>query len=466
MGRASKNKKRHSPCADRISTLPDDIRKHILTKLPLRDAAKASVLSTKWRHLWAKMPSLVFDETFLPINTRKASQLMSKLCTVLLLHHGPLRELTLSQLPAPRSHPNLVESILMFLEKEGTVDSLTVTLGQQQHGTTTTTEGEEDRYLLPKRLFSTFFSSRLKTLRLSCCDVVWSSPCFEGFGVLHVLELRNVVFVKEESSSSSAWRFRCPLLSSLTLVDCGGKVFEEPDFVIEATKLGRFELDGKFSSLHLKDTPVLRTAILRKQFFSDGDEKEVEEDPSKLWDGLAAVESLYASGDLYRYLAGGNKETISLGRQLEMLTQLTLDGVCLSRRSDVWSALCLITKSPNLRRLSISMELKRRLIHDSIKSAQLGRLLNGEPKVHPLKTAEVKSFHGTKHEMVFVRWLLSSSPALETMEIELSSAGLSADDKESILAELNEFGRPSATTKVVIKQRHSSLTKNWGFRTL
>ncbi|CAI0544130.1 unnamed protein product [Linum tenue] len=567
--------------ADEISRLPDNIREQILMYLPLREAAKASILSSSWRNMWTRLPKLVFNKSFCQTNVEakgqdqiaEMSKLMLKLCTVLLLHRGPLQELSLS-LPILRSFPDRIDQVLMFLQEKCSINSLTITVGSQYLKRGLPTMNNYEVYKLPSRLFS---FSQLKILHLSCCQLTSSRFSFECFNVLTVLKLRNVIF----KHSYSTWSIRCPLLSALTLVDCGRlseephivieapqlgrfhfegkfsslqlnntpflktaylhkwnpspvdlkvdpskllqlwgglaavellsvsgylyqylrlrrgnnqaidpcplrmmqkisdtssavmrrdyggaldvgklrtmlqdgngplncelgglksvevrrlngtshetafvgwlvnsspsldsmeiqlalewsaqrkctqkrcfeeegqyakvvscKVFEEPDFVIEATKLGRFELDGKFSSLHLKDTPVLRTAILRKQFFSDGDEKE-EEDPSKLWDGLAAVESLYASGDLYRYLAGGNKETISLGRQLEMLTQLTLDGVCLSRRSDVWSALCLITKSPNLRRLSISMELNRRLIHDSIKSAQLGRLLNGEPK--------------------------------------------------------------------------------------
>ncbi|KAG2576716.1 hypothetical protein PVAP13_6NG057000 [Panicum virgatum] len=45
---------------DRISGLPDELRRHILS-LPARDAVRTSVLSPKWRHLWASVRRLNVD---------------------------------------------------------------------------------------------------------------------------------------------------------------------------------------------------------------------------------------------------------------------------------------------------------------------------------------------------------------------------------------------------------------------
>ncbi|KAH7860461.1 hypothetical protein Vadar_013701 [Vaccinium darrowii] len=43
---------------DRISNLPDSILSHILSKLPTRNALATTVLSTKWKHLFASIPNL------------------------------------------------------------------------------------------------------------------------------------------------------------------------------------------------------------------------------------------------------------------------------------------------------------------------------------------------------------------------------------------------------------------------
>jgi hypothetical protein len=47
---------------DRITNLPDDILHHILSFLPVQSVAKTSVLSTRWKYLWATLPCLDFSE--------------------------------------------------------------------------------------------------------------------------------------------------------------------------------------------------------------------------------------------------------------------------------------------------------------------------------------------------------------------------------------------------------------------
>ncbi|KAK8538459.1 hypothetical protein V6N13_134138 [Hibiscus sabdariffa] len=46
---------------DRISKLPDSILSRVLSLLPIKDAVSTSILSTRWRHLYAYLPSLDVD---------------------------------------------------------------------------------------------------------------------------------------------------------------------------------------------------------------------------------------------------------------------------------------------------------------------------------------------------------------------------------------------------------------------
>ncbi|CAL1396184.1 unnamed protein product [Linum trigynum] len=99
--------------------------------------------------------------------------------TVLLLHRGPLQELSLS-LPILRSFPAEIDQILLFLQEKG-IDNLTITMERLPF------EKIYEDYSPPMRLFS-----QLKVLRSCCCQFTTSPVSFECFSMLNVLELRNV----------------------------------------------------------------------------------------------------------------------------------------------------------------------------------------------------------------------------------------------------------------------------------
>ncbi|CAN0923261.1 F-box/LRR-repeat protein At3g26922 [Linum grandiflorum] len=129
---------------------------------------------------------------------------------------------------------------------------------------------------------------------------------------------------------------------------------------------------------------------------------------------------------------------------LEMLRHMTLSDLCLSTPSHVYSLLLMIKSSPNLQRLEITMQPVKRKTSASVIS------FDGPSKfeLSQLRKVEVKNLKGTENELAFIKWLLSSSPALDIMKIHLSSK-LSDAKKILTLAELNGFARPS--TKALIK---------------
>jgi hypothetical protein len=52
-----------------LSNLPEAVLLDILSLLPTKDAARTSLLSKRWKYLWASIPNLVFDGSFPAMRT-------------------------------------------------------------------------------------------------------------------------------------------------------------------------------------------------------------------------------------------------------------------------------------------------------------------------------------------------------------------------------------------------------------
>ncbi|CAL1408447.1 unnamed protein product [Linum trigynum] len=235
---------------DRISSLPQSIIEHILTFIPLRETVKTSILSTAWRNKWVNRPSLIFDDRFWTsfpvfetsaqhegvyvVDPNRINRLVLDVFRVLCYHKGPLKEFSLS-IPQLSSYPALVDQILLSLH-EKCIERLCI---------------EIDGYKLPIRLFS---FRQLKKLKLFACMFTSSQISFDQFSVLTCLDLRSTKFPDVAGVSLVV---RCPLLSVLIMVDCGS-AFNRLDILIEAPSLSLFHCAGSFSSLRVKEAPLLK----------------------------------------------------------------------------------------------------------------------------------------------------------------------------------------------------------------
>ncbi|RCV09373.1 hypothetical protein SETIT_2G022300v2 [Setaria italica] len=106
---------------DRISDLPDDLRRKIVSRLPIKDAVRTSALSTHWRHFWRSVP-LVLCDAHIP-RTKHFSP-YTAITSVLTQHPGPFRAVHLSRW-SMRMYPNLQQVEWARLLAEKGVEDLT-----------------------------------------------------------------------------------------------------------------------------------------------------------------------------------------------------------------------------------------------------------------------------------------------------------------------------------------------------
>ncbi|CAI0552797.1 unnamed protein product [Linum tenue] len=428
---------------DRISSLPQSIIEHILTFIPLREAVKTSILSTAWRNKWVNRPSLIFDDRFWTsfpvfetsaqhegvyvVDPNRINRLVLDVFRVLCYHKGPLKEFSLS-IPQLSSYPALVDQILLSLH-EKCIERLCI---------------EIDGYKLPSRLFS---FRQLKKLKLFACGFTSSQISFDQFSVLTCLDLRSTKFPDVAGVSLVV---RCPLLSVLIMVDCGS-AFNRLDILIEAPSLSRFHCAGSFSSLRVKEAPLLKDVTIY-QTASFVAHPMGTDDPSnctKLCGGCPAVERLSITMGLFKDLPASKMMAQPLAK-LMMLKQLRMGEMCCSNLRDVLACLLLMEHSPNLQELIIDTVIKPSPCVDV--EVRLIQLLCESRTYKPsrLEKVELNQLQGLISEMCFLRWLLSASPALDKMEITFSANSLPSEQIRTLKA-LNEFQRASSKAQIKIK---------------
>jgi hypothetical protein len=176
---------------DRISCLPGHVTDQILSFLPIEEAVRTSILSSKWRNKWCTIPNLVFDSHYV-------SQDPSIVDHVLLLHSGPINKFEISDdnhIPVNSSFSNYIDRWILHLIRRS-IKELVL----------------EEHYKIPWCLFS---YQGLDCLQLYSC---WLKPptTFEGFRNLTRLELYQVIITQVDLEKLISG---CPLLESLMLID-------------------------------------------------------------------------------------------------------------------------------------------------------------------------------------------------------------------------------------------------------
>lgn len=416
------------PGEDNISNLPQSIIETILTKLPLRDAVRTSILSSKWRYKWASLTQLEFDDKCVYGTHDRALaeiNLVKFVSRFLFLHDGPIHRFTLSTAYL-QSSPD-VDQWLLFLSRKD-VKELILELG----------DGEWFR--VPSCLFS---YRKLVRLELVRCELDPPSS-FKGFPFLKHLNLQQVLIAPDvvENLISS-----CPLLESLTL-----SYFDSLELNIRAPNLKYLILEGEFKDICLENTPML-VAISVAMYMTDDIAEHFEQISScnfdKFLGGVPSLQKLIGHIYFTKYMSIGN----TLGKTqmtYQQLKAIELYQVSFEDMKEIMVVLRLILNAPNLQELQISGSSNSSSAMEAPDFDFWEKECPCDCTFDQLKTVKMTDMSGVPHEMGFIEFLLGCSPVLEIMSITPSV--YVTEGRLNLLIELLRFRRASAEAEIVFVQ--------------
>nr|XP_033513176.1 F-box/FBD/LRR-repeat protein At1g13570-like [Nicotiana tomentosiformis] len=407
---------------DRLTDLPINVIHQIQEYMAVEDATRMSVLSSKWRHVWASNPKLIISVDF--CIKRKQLGTLDIINRVLLQHYGPIKTFLLDISMIHPSEHSVIDLWMLHLSRNGLVE---LTLRCLEYLNT------------PYKLPSSVYGVELEHLSLSNC--IFRPPCsFRGFHKLKSLTLSRVAFQLDVATS-----FLCvPNLKNLMFVKCIGLThlnIYAPELLtlkvvlcdIETIKLGPFMDCRKLQCF---------AVISRDEVPQNGQHEAIN--LIKLLSSWPELRKLLLDRYFIKFLSSGNVAG------LLSMTCTTSPFVITILMTKIKFAHCYaFLELSHIKKGSGEVDVN----HLEGQGCSIGEFNN-------LQALRICFFHGSRVELLFVRLLLASAPFLREMIIEvdkkvsesfLREMIIEVDKKVSeshatkISEELMQFPRPALT---------------------
>ncbi|KAJ9163439.1 hypothetical protein P3X46_023107 [Hevea brasiliensis] len=410
--------------SDMIIDLPDNVIDCILSKLPIRDAVRTSMLSKKWRYRWITLPYLVFAyKAFLGGKGEfEENKFVKFINNVLFLHDGPILKFALS-ISCMRSYPEM-DQWIVFLSRKNVVNFTLENWNGERH-----------------KLHSRFFSlQKLTNLKLRRC-IINPPADFSGFKCLRSLELYRITIADDalESLISS-----CPLLKKLKLYG-----FNYVDRLnIQAPQLKKLYFFGKCKSMCFGNTPRLAELEIRLKKLPEIAGLSLHEKSINLYENvgfLSSVKRLCVGYHFLKFLAAGSVPK-KLPITLKNLSSIELFDLPFDDLDVVSCTLLLMQSSRKLHDLNIKADSNSSADMESVVRFLIEE--NCSFYLRKLLYVKLTYFSGVTPEMEFIKFILVKSPLLQMMIVEPNE-----DDpfyiESRVTKDLIRFPRASKTAEII-----------------
>ncbi|EOA24024.1 hypothetical protein CARUB_v10017239mg, partial [Capsella rubella] len=402
---------------DRVSSLPDDLILNVMSFLTTKEAASTSILSKRWRYLFAYVRALDIDNSvFLHPEENKRERkgirqsFMDFVDRVLALQgDSPIDKFSLrceTGVDSDRVH----QWICNVLQR-GVLDiNLSIDLG-------------EIGYLLVQ----TFISTNLVELKIASGCHINFQPGHISLPVLKTLTLVEPVF--SDSGQLQRLLSACPVLEALDLASVHWSYRNETLSsatlktltIVSAKSLEALSFDTpnllclKYSELVARDFPLVNLGNLVEAHIKLDCKLSLPSFGSnvpKLFRGICSVQKLYLSPGALQVL-GRSCQAIPV---FNNLTLLEIE----SSKNVAWQAMpVLLRNSPHLETLVIKGGLAHSFTNECgdacncISREEKGRSLAS----CPVKRLEIRGFEGMLKDTEMIKHFLDYFPCLKMMEV-------------------------------------------------
>ncbi|KAF3642488.1 hypothetical protein FXO37_22494 [Capsicum annuum] len=343
---------------DRLTALPISVKHQIQERLSMEEAARMSILSRPWRHVWSSIPKLIFSSQFC-----QRKPLIDVIDTILLQHNGAIKTFLLDISSIPPSKHSVIDQWMLLLSRN-------------------------DNDIAASFLWMPY----LVILQVNACS---------GFpnAKIYAPTLSQVYFLTRRSETLDLGHYMdCRKLKAVRLV----------------------------SSKENQEKAVNLTYLLN------------------CWSEIRDF-----AMDSY-YLKSFATEAERLPAYLNSLKVMTLYEFDFDDEDQIFSLLRMLIISPNLNDLRLVLSSKKRNVGMEVNvvnhfEGPSYRTLG----VLKLESLKVKNFHGSRIEMLFVKFIFASAPSLLKSTIFIEDVE-SVDQSEyvKITKELMGFPRASPTLKM------------------